>query len=570
MRIDPKADAVIIRSGECKECGAKIPAPVGGPKSQKFIRGALQQQVHYCADCITKLQPAPVKKESVAAAERELAERELARRRLIPFAKRMKPSYQVGWFHADLAARLERFAKKVEAGESPRMILNVPPRHGKSELASKLFVAWYLGRNPSHGVIAATHSDRLAMDNSRDVLNYVKDEMYLPVFPDMGLDKDNKAAMGWRTTEGGTYKPVGVGAGISGYGAHVLIIDDPHRDKDAFSETVRDSVWRWFNSSAKTRLAPGGGIIVIQTRWSLDDLSGRLIDEEGSIDEGGKWEWVCYPAEATRDEYRLPDGSIVQEEVEGAKLLRKRGEMLHPERWPPDLVAQHKRDPITWAALYQQNPVAGEAAVFTDEMIHECKLADIPDRVLHYSTWDLAVGQRQHNDFSVHLLAGVDEDDNIWIMDVFKARLDMFEVAELIIDSYQDYSQEIIGVEKSHLSMALAPILEKRMTERRVYGLNVVEMQHGNKDKVARSRPIQARMRQGKVFIPSDAEWFDDFVKELREFPAGRHDDMVDTLSYLGQLLDEMDVPRQARPWHEASWRDKLRGGRRSKSWRAA
>lgn len=558
MIVDPKADAVIIKAGKCKECGTNL------PKTNKLLH-----DVHYCRACVKKLQPENTNADQDEA-RKELANRELCKRRLIPFAKRLKPSYEVGWFHADLAARLERFAKRVENGESPRMILNVPPRHGKSELASKLFVAWYLGRNPSHGVIAATHSDRLALDNSRDVLNYVKEDSYIPVFPDTVLDKDNKGAMGWRTTEGGSYKPVGVGAGISGYGAHVLIIDDPHRDKDAFSETVRDSVWRWFNSSAKTRLAPGGGIIVIQTRWSLDDLSGRLINEEGSIDDGGIWEWVCYPAQATSDEYRLKTGQIVDHNEEGSQLLRKKGEMLHPERWPPDLVNQHKRDPITWAALYQQNPVAGEAAIFTDDMIHTCKMDDIPERLLYYSTWDLAIGQRQHNDYTVHLLAGVDLDDNIWIVDVFKARLDAYEIVETLLDSYQHYKQEIIGIEKTHLSMAVSTFLEKRQVERHIYGINVVELMHGNKDKVARSRAIQARMRQGKVLIPYDAPWFDDFEKELREFPAGRHDDMVDALSYMGQLIEEMDIPRQKRPHHQASWRDKIGVNKKSRSWRSA
>jgi len=401
------------------------------------------------------------------------------------------------------------------------------PTHN-SELASKALVAWFLGRNPTCSVISATHSDRLAMDNSRDVLNYTKEPSFRTVFPDFALDKDNKAAMGWRTEQGGYYKPVGVGAGIAGYGAHILAIDDPHRDREAYSPTVRDAIWRWYNSSAITRLMPGGGALIIQTRWHLADLTGRVLDEEGRIEDGGDWEVVCYPAVAEHDEYRLPDGRIVTEYSPSATLLRKKGEPLHPQRYPMRLLEKYKRDPQTWAALYQQNPTAGEVAQFPPEMVDaaECYLADIPKQLVHYSTWDLAIGLKDGNDYTVCITGGVDEADTLWIVDLERDRCDGYEIVERLIDSYLRFHQDAIGVEKSHLSMAIGPFLEKRLEERRVYGANVIDLAHGNKDKVARARPIQARMRQGKVKIPKDAPWYDEFRRELVQFPAGRHDDM--------------------------------------------
>lgn len=555
VQINEELDAVVARPGQCLQCGGKTQPPRT-----------------LCAGC----RDTPVPAAPSEGARRELAARELARRRFLAFVLRMRPDYQAGWFHRDLAARLERFVHRVERGESPRLIINVPPRHGKSEQASKLLPPWALGRNPGWKIISATHSDKLAMDNSYDVLNYIKDERYRTVFPDTVLDKDRKGAAGWRTSEGGIYKPVGVGAGIAGYGANILIIDDPHRDRDAYSSVVRDSIWRWYTSSAKTRLLPGGGIIVIQTRWVTDDLTGRLIEEEGRIEDGGAWEVVCYPAEAVQDEYRLPNGQIIHTPHPDAVLLRRKGTLLHPERYNEAMLAQFRKDPVTWQGLYQQNPTSGDAAQFTEELLElcACKMADIPKRLAKYSTWDLAVGQKERNDYSVEATGGIDADDTLWLVDVQRGRWDPHDLVERMIDSYGTNQQEMIGIERGVLSMAIGPFLDKRIQERRAYGMVVVDLGHGNKDKVARARPIQARMRQGKVKIPTDAPWYEAFKKELLEFPGGKHDDQVDAFAYLGQLLETMQQPKPPRTEREKSWRDRVekyvRRGGRHRSWRSA
>lgn len=508
----------------------------------------------YCLRCVDaelrKLRKAPplARGDSLnpgSAVDRELAARELARRRLLPFVMRMKETYLASWFHQDLAARLERFSKAIVDGHSPCLIINVPPRHGKSELASKAFVAWHLGRNPRHQVIAATHSDKLALDNSRDVLEYVTDERYQVLFPDTHLKADNKGATGWRTTRGGSYKPVGVGAGIAGYGAHVLIIDDPHRDQDAYSETVRDNILRWRNSSAKTRLMPGGGQLLIQTRWVLDDLTGRVLEDEGRIEEGGKWEVVCYPAVAEEDEYRLPSGRIVHIPELGAELLRKKGEALHPQRYSLEALNEHRADAVVWAALYQQNPTAGEAAIFKQDEMSLCELREVPDNLRYYTTCDFALSTAQRGDFCVLMHCGVDEHDTLWVVDVEHGKWDGLEIAERVIESYVRFEQDIIGIEKNHMEMAIRPFLDKMLEERGIYGLNYVALEHGNRDKVARARPIQARIRQGKVRIPKDAPWSQGLLKELMEFPVGRHDDMVDAMAWMGQMLENM-IPASA------------------------
>lgn len=563
MPLDTKDDVVITSTGACVTCGR----PKGKDTPGK-----------YCGKCMTEALKTPegaadYEEDPSQAAARVLAERELCRRRLLPYVKMLIPTYQAGWFHKDLAARLERFARRVEAGESPRLIINVPPRHGKSEQASKAFVSWFLGRNPSKQIIAATHSEKLALDNSRDVLNNMKDRGHQKVFPDVSLSKEQKGATGWRTGQSGSYKPVGVGAGIAGYGADILIIDDPHKDTEAYSPTVRESVWRWYKSSATTRLMPGAGIILIQTRWTMDDLTGRVIDEEGKLEEGGDWEVVSYPAEAVEDEYRLPNGRIVHEATERAVLLRKKDEMLHPERWPERLLRKHKKDPVIWQALYQQNPIAGEAAQFTEEMFPFCTTRDIPERLTYYSTWDTALGLKNQNDYSVHILFAVDEDDNIWIIHVDRDRWDSEEIVERIIDSFFERGQDAIGIEKTHQYMAIEPFLEKRITEREAYGLYVHPLDHGNKDKVSRARPIQARSKQGKVMIPRDAPWYKAFIKELITFPGGRYDDQADAFSYAGQLMNEISGPRPPKSQRKKSWRDNLakyRAGGAKGNWRTA
>lgn len=560
--LDAEADAVIVKDNQCPSCGNWLDERARGGYCHRCVRDALETE---------RQRPDPDQKAELA--RQELARRELCRRRLLPFTVRMVPNYHAGWFHTDLAARLERFSQRVVNGESPRLIINVPPRHGKSELASKAMIAWHLGRHPDHRIISATHSDRLAMDNSRDVLNYLKDPRYKQLF-ETSLNKDNQGAMGWRTNQGGMYKPVGAGAGISGYGAHIFVIDDPHRDKDAYSPAVRDTIWQWYKSSARTRLLPGGGIVLIQTRWVMDDLTGRVLDEEGRIEEGGQWEVVCYPAIAIEDEYRLPDGTLTSEPGKDAELLRREGEPLHPQRYTLESFEEAQQDPVVWQALYQQRPTAGDAAQFSEEMLERCacKQADIPKRLTYYAIWDTAQGLKEIHDYNVGLVIGVDKNETMWFVDLVRDRYAPDVLIEEIIDLYVRYRPVLNGIEKTQYVVGLETSLEARIAERRAFGMAVELLSHGNKDKVARSKPIQSWMRRGKVKIPTDAPWYAQMKKELLEFPGGRHDDIVDAVSYAGQLIDTLETPFVEQPKRENSWRDKLAahtsaGGR---SWRTA
>lgn len=560
LRVDPTLDVVVVPEGTCPQCGDRKrgPAKYGG----------------LCVSCRRILRDSTLDSQSQSeAARRELARRELCRRRFLPFVQRMVPNYMVGWFHQDLAARLERFSNRVAAEESPRLIINVPPRRGKSEQASKGLPAWHLGKHQDHRVISATHSDRLAMDNSRDVLRYIKDPKYQTVFPGVVLDRDNQGAMGWRTERGGVYKPVGVGAGIAGYGAHVLIIDDPHRDKDAYSMTVRDTIWKWYKSSARTRLLPGGGIILIQTRWVVDDLTGRVIEEEGLVEEGGRWEQVLYPEQAEHDEYRMPTGRIIDWAHPRAKKLRSKGEYLHPERYGEEAAAEAKQDPVVWGALYQQNPTGEGATLFTEEMFEKsaCKLADIPTALTFYTAWDTAQELKQRNDWSVGITGGIDADGVLWIVDRFRDRVEADALIDALIAAYRKHHPDLIGIEKTQYVVGLQSSIDRTLADERISDFPYELLDHGNKDKAQRARPIQSWMRRGKVRIPTDAPWYAECKKELKEFPGGKHDDQVDAFSYLGQMLNDMAEPftgGSKKP--KKSWRDKLAAGKHTGSWRVA
>jgi predicted phage terminase large subunit-like protein len=478
-------------------------------------------------------------------AERELAARELAKRNLLPFIVRHKPDYIPGWVHKDICTRLEKFAEDVEAGKAPRLMLQMPPRHGKSEIASVNFPAWYLGRNPKHEIISATYAGSLALGFSRKVRALLRDDLYKTAFKTR-LDPDNQNAEGWMTSKGGGYIPAGVGGPITGKGAHILIIDDPIKNaEEAESETSRASIKAWYQTTAYTRLAPGGGVLIIQTRWHDDDLSGWL-EALGEKDEGDKWDIVCYPAEAIKNE-----------------KYRRKGEALHEARYPHEALMRIKKavGPRTWQALYQQDPASEDGDYFKRDMF-QWYTGDPPKRLTKYAAWDLAIGKGDRNDYTVGAVVGIDDDDNMWLLDIRRGRWDSFEIVEQMLDVYRTWGPETTGIEKGQLSMAIGPYLEQRITEERLYGMHVKDLPPGRRDKESRARAIQGRMKQGKVRFPKEAPWLDTLLHEMLRFPNGVHDDIVDALAWVGLMLQEMAPPNpEARldPDADAKWKKKLR-----------
>lgn len=475
-------------------------------------------------------------------AKAELALRFLTRKRLLPFVERFNPDYSAGWVHKDICRRLEKFSQDVVDKKSPRLMLFMPPRHGKSTLASVAFPAWHLGRNPSHEFISCSYSGSLAMGFSRKVRQLLREPTYKTAFQTR-LDPDSQSAEAWLTTSGGGYVAAGVGGGITGKGAHILLIDDPVKNReDAESQNNRDSSWDWYTSTAYTRLAPGGGVLVILTRWHDDDLAGRLLKAAG---EGGDdWEVIRYPA-------------IAEEPEE----FREAGQALHPERYDVEALQRIQKavGPRDWSALYQQNPVADDGDYFTRDMIRYYDPEEVDlDAMRYYAAWDLAIGKRDRNDYSVGMVIGVNEYDQLFVMDVVRGRFDGFELVEQILDLYETWRPSIIGIEKGHIEMALGPFLEKRVRERGLYEAYFKDLKTGRRDKEARARAIQGRMQQGMVYLPRDELFTGPLVAELLRFPNGVHDDQVDALAWLGLMMTEFATYQAPPVVREPSWRDRL------------
>ena len=506
----------------------------------------------YCVADMTDRLPDPNRKrptpkheepESIAAkAAQELAARTLSRKHLLPFIERGTPDYHAGWVHKDICRRLEQFSKDVEEKKSPRLMLFMPPRHGKSTIASVAFPAWHLGQNPNHEIISCSYSGSLAMTFSRKVRQQLRDNWYKSMFDKTRLDPSSQSAEAWLTTRGGGYVAAGVGGGITGKGAHILLIDDPVKNREeAESSHQRDLTYDWYTSTAYTRLAPGGGVLIILTRWHDDDLAGRLL--RFASEGGDQWEVVRYPAIATEDED-----------------YRSGGEALHPERYNLDALDRIRAavGPRDWEALYQQNPVADEGDYFQREMVRYFETDEVDlDRMRYYQAWDLAIGKKDRNDYTVGITVGVDEFDNMFVVDVVRGRFDGFELVEQILDAYELWKPSIIGIEKGHIEMALGPFLEKRVRERGLYEAYFKDLKTGRRDKEARARAIQGRMQQGKVYFPRNEVFTGTLVAELLRFPNGVHDDQVDALAWIGLMMTEFSQFTE-RVEREPSWRDML------------
>lgn len=481
----------------------------------------------------------------LSTTEREFMWREAARRRLLPFVLRFHRKYRAGWVHRDICTRLERFSDDVAEGKSPRLMLFMPPRTGKSELASVNFPAWHLGRHPDHEIIACSYAQSLAIKFSRKARALCRDPGYLAVFPAMKLDDESQAAEEWLTKAGGGYVAVGIGGPITGKGAHVLSIDDPVKNReDADSMTAREMVKDWYSSTAYTRLAPGGGVLVTMTRWSEDDLSGWLLalQEAG---EGDKWNVVTYPAVAEEDE-----------------LYRAKGEALHPERYDLEALMRIKKAliPRDWHALYQQRPVVETGLYFKKEMFRFYDQLPSGKRFKFYAAWDLAIGRKESNDFTVGIVVAVDEDDVIYVVDMIRGKWTSFEIVEQMINAHERWRTELVGIEQGQLSLAIEPILEKRMKERKIF-LPIAPLKPGRRDKESRARAIQGRMQQGMVQFPRGAGWIQDCVNEMLKFTAGGiHDDVVDAMAWIGQMLMEIIPAQKGKEAKKKSWKDKVRG----------
>lgn len=512
-----------------------------------------------------------------------MASRILARRRLLPFVKRMNDRYDDGWVHRDICARLERFSDAVAAGKSPRLMLLMPPRHGKSELASKNFPAWHLGRHPDHEFIACSYNLSLAMGFSRKVKQLIDDNLYKTVFDQVDLDKNNQSTEEWAIAgRRGGYVAAGIGGPITGKGAHVLVIDDPVKNaEEADSGDAREKIWEWYLSTAYTRLAPGGGVLVIQTWWHDDDLAGRLQQMMATAQEGDEdidqFEVIKYPALAEHDEYLesttgkiVPQVPALEDMPAGAQytLLRSKGDALHPSRYPIKALSKIRAlnrksdgsDGRWWSALYQQNPVPDDGVYFSKEQFRR---APVPHktRANVMIAWDFAISEKKQNDYTVGTVGLQDENDVLHVADVVRFRSqDAFFIVESILDLCAKWYSPtlVLGFEDGQIYKAISAVLKKRMLERKLYPS--VQVLVPITDKMARARAIQGRMQQGMVSFSDSGDWYDTVRAEMLRFPAGVHDDCVDSLAWVGHLAISRNPPQKPRTQEVKSWKDRLKG----------
>lgn len=448
---------------------------------------------------------------SPAEAASELLRRRWARRDLIGFTEYVNAAYETAQHHRLIGDALNA----VETGDVTRLMIFMPPRHGKSELASRKFPAYCLGRNPTWEVIAASYNADLANDFGRDVRDVVNSSESQRLFPALTLRQDSRAVDRWHTGAGGAYRAVGVGTAATGRGADLFLIDDPFKDRaDADSETIRDRVWSWYRSTAYTRLSPDGRIVLIQTRWHEDDLAGRLLENQ----EGGdKWEVLDLPA------------------------LSKAGEALWPERFDEERLQRIKANigPREWSALYQQRPQPDEGGFFQRAWFQTW--LEKPAHLRIYGTSDYAVTD-EGGDYTAHRIWGVDHKGDLYRLDGWRGQT----TADVWIDKKLDLIAKWKPLawfgESGVIQKAIEPMLIRRMRERQIRCR--LEWLPSIHDKPTRARGFQARAAMGGVWFEVGAD-----IGEFLQFPAGKHDDDVDCASLIGRALDETHpaiVPIQA------------------------
>lgn len=449
------------------------------------------------------------------AAALELLSRRRARAGLLAFTGYTNSAYAAAQHHERIAEALER----VERGELKRLIIAMPPRHGKSELASRRFPAYALGRKADRQIIAASYGADLSLDFGREVRNIVASSEFAALFP-VTLAPDSRAANRWHTSEGGMYVAAGVGTAITGRGADILLIDDPFKDRqEADSETRRKAVWDWYTSTAYTRLMPGGAIVVIQTRWHDDDLAGRLLAQQA---EGGdQWEVLSLPA------------------IDGE------GEALWPARYPLDVLEQIRgvlpaRD---WNALYQQNPIPDDGDYFKAAWFGEYD--DLPEKLTIYGASDYAVTDGD-GDWTEHGVFGVDFNSNVYVLDWWRGQTTSDVWIDRKCDLIVKHSPACWFGEAGPIRRAVEPFLMRRMTERSAFCR--VEWLASINDKPTRARSIQALASMGKLFFPKNAVWKGEVLAQMLRFPAGKHDDAVDVFSLVGRGLEFIRTPRATKP----------------------
>lgn len=462
----------------------------------------------------------------------ELKTKQLAKQRFIKFVEEVWPTFIGGRHHKIMADAFERVAR----GELKRLIINMPPRHTKSEFASYLLPAWFLGQYPHKKIIQTSHTAELAVGFGRKVRNLVDSEVYQRIFPDLQLQSDSKAAGRWNTSKGGDYFAIGVGGAVTGKGADVLIIDDPHSEQEAalaeINPDIYDKTYEWYTSGPRQRLQPGGAIVIVATRWSKRDLCGQVL-KASALRGGDEWEVIEFPA------------------------IMPSGNPLWPEFWSLEELSALKEElpNSKWMAQYQQAPTSDSAAIIKREWwrIWEQERPPACDFVL--MAWDTAFEAHQRADYSACTTWGVfyHPDDtgkdqaNIILLNAFRDRMEFPELKKVAVEQFKAWEPDGVIIEKKASG---APLIY----EMRAMGIPVQEFTptRGN-DKISRLNAVSDLFASGRVWAPT-THWAEEVIDEVASFPGGEHDDYVDSVSlammrfrrggYVGTQLDADEEPR--------------------------
>jgi predicted phage terminase large subunit-like protein len=433
----------------------------------------------------------------------QITARDQATSSFLSFCRYVWPEMIVGAHHKKIAAALDR----VVSGECKRLMIAMPPRHGKSQMGSYLFPAYLMGKKPDSKLIVGSHTAELAQRFGRMIRNLVADERYKELFPDFLLSADSKAAGRWDTSHGGEAFFIGKGGAMTGRGGNVVILDDILDEQDALSNTAMENTWEWYQSGPRQRLQPNGAIIVINTRWKTDDLSGRLLKLQGAI-KSDKWEVLEFPA-------ILPSGGP-----------------LWPEYWKLEELeaVKHTIGLQKWNAQWQQTPTADEGAILKREWWQRWKPEEPPLVEYIIQSYDTAYSKKETADYSVITTWGVfvpdqDSGPNIILLDVKKGRWDFPELKRIAREEYKNWNPDNVLIEAKATGITL-------QQELRRVGIPVTMYSPGGRragqDKISRANSIAPILESGMVWAP-ETEWADELIEECAAFPNGDHDDMVDS-----------------------------------------
>jgi len=421
----------------------------------------------------------------------------------LQFVKMVWPDFVQGYHHKIYAEKLNRVAN----GELKRLIVNMPPRHTKSEFASHLFPAFFMGRHPKAKLIQTTHTGELSIRFGRKTKNLLESEEYSKVFPNVTLATDSKAAGRWESNHGGEYFAAGVGGAITGRGADLLVIDDPHSEQDALSPTVLESHYEWYTSGPRQRLQPGGAIVLVMTRWSVKDLTGKLLEAQGKDELTDQWEVVEFPA-------------VLNDKPMWGNF------------WDmPGLMKVKASIPVSkWNAQWMQAPTSEEGALIKREWWKKWEKEKIPDLQYIIQSYDTAFSKKETADFSAITTWGVftpDDDTKpcVILLDAKRGRWNFPELKEMAKKEYKYWEPELILIEAKASGLPLTHELQKA-------GIPVINFtpSKGN-DKHSRVNSVAPLFESGAVYAPVDRRWAEEVIEECAAFPFGDHDDYVDSMT---------------------------------------